>query len=147
MLKETLGRDGLDLLKGCLELNPLKRYNVQQALAHPFFNDRPSIQKENVFVSELILRETEFRLKQNITGPLEITSLMRAILVDWLVDVSCHFEVHSETLHLAVCYLNRYLQKINTAMRSELQLMGVACLKLADVFNERSREYYRQENA
>jgi hypothetical protein len=25
--------------------------------------------------------------------------------------------------------------------------MGVACLKLADVFNERSREYYRQENA
>jgi serine/threonine protein kinase len=110
MLKETLGRDGIDLLKGCLELNPLKRYNVQQALAHPFFNDRPSIQKENVFVSELILRETEFRLKQNITGPLEITSL-------------------------------------NTAMRSELQLMGVACLKLADVFNERSREYYRQENA
>jgi serine/threonine protein kinase len=50
MLKETLGRDGLDLLQGCLELNPLKRYNVQQALTHPFFNDKPFIQQENVFV-------------------------------------------------------------------------------------------------
>lgn len=32
-------------------------------------------------------------------------------------------------------------------MRSELQLIGVTCLKISDVFNERSKEYYRQENA
>ena len=28
-----------------------------------------------------------------------------------------------------------------------MQLVGVACMKIADVFNERSKEYYRQENA
>lgn len=32
-------------------------------------------------------------------------------------------------------------------MRNQLQLIGVTCLKIADVLNERSKEYYRQENA
>jgi len=31
--------------------------------------------------------------------------------------------------------------------KAKLQLLGVTCMKLADVFNERSKEYYRQENA
>jgi len=31
--------------------------------------------------------------------------------------------------------------------KKRLQLVGVACMKIADVFNERSKEYYRQENA
>lgn len=72
---------------------------------------------------------------------------MRAILIDWLVDVSVHFEVSTDTLHLAVCYMNRFLRTQRNCLRSMLQLIGVACLKIADVFNERSKEYYRQENA
>jgi cyclin A len=72
---------------------------------------------------------------------------MKAILIDWLVDVSVHFEVQTETLHLAISYLTRYLKMVGNCLRSMLQLIGVACLKLADVFNERSKEYYRQENA
>ena len=31
--------------------------------------------------------------------------------------------------------------------RTKLQLLGVTCIKIADVFNEKSKEYYRQENA
>ena len=37
---------------------------------------------------------------------------MRSILVDWLVDVSVHFEVMSETLHFAINYIDRTLSKI-----------------------------------
>jgi hypothetical protein len=37
---------------------------------------------------------------------------MRSILVDWLVDVSVHFEVMSETLHFAINYIDRILSKI-----------------------------------
>lgn len=37
---------------------------------------------------------------------------MRSILVDWLVDVSVHFEVMSETLHFSINYIDRYLSKI-----------------------------------
>lgn len=71
---------------------------------------------------------------------------MRSILVDWLVDVSVHFEVMNETLHFAINYIDRTLSNIQID-KSKLQLVGVACLKIADVFNERSKEYYRQENA
>ena len=71
---------------------------------------------------------------------------MRSILVDWLVDVSVHFEVMSETLHFAINYIDRTLSRI-VVEKSKLQLVGVACMKIADVFNERSKEYYRQENS
>jgi Cyclin, N-terminal domain len=37
---------------------------------------------------------------------------MRSILVDWLVDVSVHFEVMSETLHYAIQYIDRTLSKM-----------------------------------
>ena len=67
---------------------------------------------------------------------------MRAILVDWLVDVSVHFEVMSETLHYAVNYIDRTLSQVQVD-KGKLQLVGVACMKVADVFNERSKEYYR----
>jgi hypothetical protein len=67
---------------------------------------------------------------------------MRSILVDWLVDVSVHFEVMSETLHFAINYIDRTLSKI-TVEKNKLLLVGVACIKIAYVFNERSKEYYR----
>lgn len=67
---------------------------------------------------------------------------MRGILVDWLVDVSIHFEVMSETLHFAISYIDRSLSKIKIE-KSKLQLVGVTCMKIADVFNEKSKEYYR----
>lgn len=38
-----------------------------------------------------------------------VTENMRSILVDWLVDVSVHFEVMSETLHYAINYIDRTL--------------------------------------
>jgi len=67
---------------------------------------------------------------------------MRSILVDWLVDVSVHFEVMSETLHFAINYIDRTLSKM-AVEKKQLQLVGVSCMKIADVFNERSKEYYR----
>lgn len=71
-----------------------------------------------------------------------ITKSMRSILVDWLIDVSVHFEVMSETLHLAISYIDRTLSCFPIE-KSQLQLVGVSCMKIADVFNERSKEYYR----
>lgn len=75
-----------------------------------------------------------------------ITESMRTILVDWLVDVSIHFEVMCETLHYAIAYIDRTLSLLEIE-KNKLQLVGVTCMKIADVFNEKSKEYYRQENA
>mmetsp|Transcript_8746 Transcript_8746/g.6480 ORF Transcript_8746/g.6480 Transcript_8746/m.6480 type:complete len:97 (+) Transcript_8746:644-934(+) len=71
---------------------------------------------------------------------------MRSILIDWLVDVSVHFEVMGETLHYAISFTDRALSSMQVE-KSKLQLVGVACMKVADLFNEKSKEYYRQENA
>lgn len=73
---------------------------------------------------------------------------MRQILVDWLVDVAEHFDQKTSTLHFAIELLDLYLKnEKETQLKSELQLLGTCCLKIADQYNEKSREYYRQDNA
>ena len=39
----------------------------------------------------------------------KITENMRSVLVDWLIDVSIHFEVMTDTMHLAIGYIDRTL--------------------------------------
>ena len=60
----------------------------------------------------------------------EIDPSMRAILIDWLVEVAVDLRFVPETLYLAVNYIDRYLSG-NPTTRAELQLVGVACLMIA----------------
>lgn len=60
----------------------------------------------------------------------DITSSMRSILVDWLVEVSEEYKLHRETLFLAVNYIDRFLSKISV-LRGKLQLVGAASMFLA----------------
>lgn len=60
----------------------------------------------------------------------DITSGMRAILVDWLVEVGEEYKLHSETLYLAVNYLDRFLSCMSV-LRGKLQLVGTAAILLA----------------
>ena len=32
-------------------------------------------------------------------------------LIDWLIDVSVHFDLKFDTTHLAISYIRRYLSK------------------------------------
>jgi hypothetical protein len=69
---------------------------------------------------------------------------MRLILIDWLVDVHLHFGVSSDTLSMAVGLIDKYLAcNHGQIVKGDLQLIGVACMKISDVFLERSKEYYR----
>jgi len=60
---------------------------------------------------------------------------MRAILIDWLVDVHKKYKLRSETLFLAVQLIDRYLDAEMTAQR-HLQLVGVTALMIAAKFEE-----------
>lgn len=60
----------------------------------------------------------------------EMTPRMRAILVDWLVELAEEYHLSNETLHLTVCYLDRFLA-LHTVPRTELQLVGIACCLIA----------------
>lgn len=60
----------------------------------------------------------------------DITDGMRRILVDWLVEVAEEYQLHAETLYLAVNFLDRFLSCMSV-LRGKLQLVGTAAILLA----------------
>lgn len=65
----------------------------------------------------------------------DLNAQMRAILIDWLVDVCLKFEVAAHVLSSTVVLIDRYLEKVQTS-RSKLQLLGVTCLMIVCKFEE-----------
>jgi len=66
---------------------------------------------------------------------IDINTKMRAILIDWLVEVHMKYRLRPETLFLAVNLIDRYLS-VRTVMRKKLQLLGVVCMWIAAKFEE-----------
>ena len=64
-----------------------------------------------------------------------INEKMRAILIDWLVEVHLKFKLVPETLYLTVNLIDRYLLG-SPVERSNLQLVGVSALLLASKYEE-----------
>eukprot|EP00929_Paragymnodinium_shiwhaense_P092517 TRINITY_DN5244_c0_g1_i1.p1 TRINITY_DN5244_c0_g1~~TRINITY_DN5244_c0_g1_i1.p1 ORF type:complete len:461 (-),score=108.22 TRINITY_DN5244_c0_g1_i1:181-1506(-) len=65
----------------------------------------------------------------------DINSKMRAILIDWLVEVHLKYKMRAETLLLTVSIIDRYLAKCQVS-RKRLQLVGVSSLLIAAKFEE-----------
>lgn len=64
-----------------------------------------------------------------------INERMRAILVDWLVEVHLKFKLVPETLYLTINLIDRYLDR-NEVSRPKLQLVGVTSLLIASKYEE-----------
>lgn len=56
---------------------------------------------------------------------------MRAILLDWLMEVSEVYKLHRESYHLAQDYLDRFMATQTNVVKSTLQLIGITCLFIA----------------
>ena len=65
----------------------------------------------------------------------DINDKMRAILVDWLVEVHLKFKLMPETLFLTVNLIDRYLA-VAPVTRKNLQLVGVTAMLLASKYEE-----------
>ncbi|XP_022920154.1 G2/mitotic-specific cyclin-A [Onthophagus taurus] len=65
----------------------------------------------------------------------DITHNMRAILVDWLVEVAEEYKLHTETLYLSVSYIDRFLSYMSV-VRAKLQLVGTAAMFIAAKYEE-----------
>ncbi|ANM67659.1 Cyclin B2;2 [Arabidopsis thaliana] len=65
----------------------------------------------------------------------DISDKMRAILIDWLIEVHDKFELMNETLFLTVNLIDRFLSKQAVA-RKKLQLVGLVALLLACKYEE-----------
>jgi cyclin B len=60
---------------------------------------------------------------------------MRAILIDWLVEVNLKFKLVPETLYLNIALIDMYLEKAEV-VRNKLQLVGVTALLIASKYEE-----------
>lgn len=60
----------------------------------------------------------------------DINFKMRRILIDWLVEIAEEFNLFTETLQLAVNYMDRFCSKCPVP-RSQYQLLGTTCMWIA----------------
>lgn len=65
----------------------------------------------------------------------DINDKMRAILIDWLVDVHLKFKLMPETLYLTVHLIDRFLE-VKQVTRRHLQLVGVTAMLIASKYEE-----------
>ncbi|KAF4352169.1 hypothetical protein F8388_004473 [Cannabis sativa] len=81
------------------------------------------------------LVENENRPHDYIDSQPEINEQMRAILVDWLVEVHTKFELSPETFYLTINIIDRFLA-VKTISRRELQLVGISAMLTASKYEE-----------
>jgi len=60
---------------------------------------------------------------------------MRSILVDWLVEVVEEYKLQTETLYLAVSFIDRFLS-VMSVVKGKLQLLGTAAMFVASKYEE-----------
>nr|XP_055108988.1 G2/mitotic-specific cyclin-B1 isoform X2 [Symphalangus syndactylus] len=65
----------------------------------------------------------------------EVTGNMRAILIDWLVQVQMKFRLLQETMYMTVSIIDRFMQN-NCVPKKMLQLVGVTAMFIASKYEE-----------
>ena len=88
-----------------------------------------------LFCSELAFPQEQFAVREYMDKQRDINSKMKAILVDWLIEVHYKFKLAHQTLFLCVHIIDRYLQSTQVA-RARLQLVGVTALLIACKYEE-----------
>ena len=72
---------------------------------------------------------------QYMRNQTDVNDKMRAILIDWLVEVHLKFKLMPETLHLTVNVIDRFLAR-KQVTRKNLQLVGVTAMLVASKYEE-----------
>jgi len=72
----------------------------------------------------------------------EINEQMRAILIDWIIEVHFQFNLRQKTLYMTIWILDTYLS-FHIISRKKLQLLGISCLLISCKSEE---IYFPQQN-
>jgi cyclin B len=70
-----------------------------------------------------------------MTAQTDVNEKMRAILIDWLIEVHLKFKLVSETMYVTVNVIDRFLAK-KSIPRNKLQLVGVTAMFIASKYEE-----------
>lgn len=106
----------------------------------PFEGDAQDIQRVSEYAAEVFAQlfqdeAAQLPRPEYMENQVDINSKMRAILIDWLVEVHMKYRLRPETLFLTVNIIDRYLS-VRPVMRKRLQLLGVVAMFIAAKFEE-----------
>lgn len=91
----------------------------------------------NDIYAYLMRLEDKFPIRPNfLEHQMDVTPKMRSVLLDWLNEVHCQFNLENETYHMAVSMIDRYLQEVPDTPRRYLQLVGCTALFMASKYEE-----------
>ena len=131
-----------------------KKENKTQKSDYFFLDFNFQINQENIsyageYLEEiymnLLLEERESTIKPKfgyMANQPEINEIMRAILIDWIIDVHLRFNLRQDTLFMTIWLIDAYLS-FALVQRDKLQLLGITCLLISGKAHE---IYYPQHN-
>ncbi|NWR50557.1 CCNB2 protein, partial [Regulus satrapa] len=119
----------------CQAFSDVLLNNVEDIDAEDWEN--PQLCSDYVKDIYLYLRELELQqaVRPHYLEGRTTNGRMRAILVDWLVQVHSRFRLLQETLYMCVAIIDRFLQSYPVP-RKKLQLVGVTALLVASKYEE-----------
>ena len=90
------------------------------------------------YIRNLIKKEGSYHINQNYISQngLKVNGKMRAIILDWMMELSNFFRIKRETYYLTMNYLDRYLMTLNGSSQLNLQLAGLKCFHMASKMDE-----------
>ncbi|NWW52102.1 CCNB2 protein, partial [Pedionomus torquatus] len=119
----------------CQAFSDVLLSNVEDIDAEDWRN--PQLCSDYVKDIYLYLRELELQqsIRPHYLDGKTLNGCMRALLVDWLIQVHSRLRLMQETLYMCVAILDRFLQS-HPVPRKTLQLVGVTALFLASKYEE-----------
>jgi G2/mitotic-specific cyclin-B2 len=79
--------------------------------------------------------ERKFRVSPTFLENKIVTTKMRSVLIDWLIQVHLKFHLLHETLYLCVQIIDAYLEAMDVS-KMQLQLVGVTAMFVASKYEE-----------
>ena len=105
----------------------------QQKFKHLFTEEYSDEIYTNLILDE---RNSKSKIKNNyMEHQTHINEQMRAILVDWIIEVHIQFRFKRKTLFQTILLIDLYLS-LKIIKKSRLQLLGIACLLISVKANE-----------
>ncbi|KAG4214182.1 hypothetical protein ERO13_A01G105300v2 [Gossypium hirsutum] len=126
------------------EIDRMEEVEMEDIAEGPFLDIDNGDKKNPLAVVEYIDDLYKFYRKAECTGCVppnymaqqhDINEKMRAILIDWLIEVHYKFELMEETLYLTVKVIDRFLS-VHQVVRKKLQLVGITAMLLACKYEE-----------
>ncbi|CAH1779601.1 unnamed protein product [Owenia fusiformis] len=89
-------------------------------------------------VWEVMLKKDELYVRDNqvLNRHPQLQGRMRAILLDWLIEVCEVYRLHRESFYLCIDFIDRYLGTQHNVQKHQLQLIGITCLFIAAKLEE-----------